>query len=280
MAWAGTFPRRLVNPERHVSDMALRAAIAGRTVLITGASHGIGRATAERLARAGAEVLMVARSADALDELAAQLGPGAHALPADLTNARQRDELLIALRKRPIDCIVSNAGRSIRRSIADSYDRLHDVERAMAINYTAPVALLLGLLPGMRARRRGHIVNVSTIGVLLPPAPRWSAYVASKAAFDVWLRSAATEIADDGVTASSIYMTLVHTRMSAPTNDFDAVPGLTPAQAADVVCHALVEKPVCVAPWWGSIAGAVADLARGPSDAAMRLYGRRIGARA
>ena len=282
MAWAGTFQRRLVNPERHVSDGALRAALAGRTVLVTGASHGIGRATAERLAAADAEVLMVARSGDVLDALAAELGPGAHAIPCDLADASQLQELIAQLqtRARPVEFVVSNAGRSIRRSVADSHDRFHDVERAIAINYLAPVALLLGLLPGMRARRSGHIVNVSTIGVRLPPAPRWSAYLSSKAAFDVWLRSAATELADDGVTASSIYMTLVHTRMSAPTSDFDRVPGLLPEQAAEIVCHALVERPVSVAPWWGSLAGAVADLARGPSDAAMRRYGRRVGARA
>lgn len=282
MAWAGTLQRRLVNPERHVSDAALHTALAGRTVLVTGASHGIGRATAQRLAAADAEVLMVARSGDVLNELANDLGPGAHAIACDLADASERDGLLVRLqeRPRPVEFVVSNAGRSIRRSVADSHDRFHDIERAIAINYLAPVALLLGLLPGMRARGSGHIVNVSTIGVLLPPAPRWSAYLSSKAAFDSWLRSAATEIADDGVTVSSVYMTLVHTRMSAPTSDFDNVPGLTPVQAADVVCHSLVERPVSVAPWWGNVAGAVADLARGPSDAAMRRYGRRVGARA
>ena len=261
-----------------MSDASLRAAVDGRRVLVTGASHGIGRATCERLAAAGAELVMVARSHDVLEDLAATLGPRTRALPFDLTDI----DAIPALVERigDVDYVVSNAGRSIRRSVADSGDRMHDYTRTMAINYLAPVALLLGLLPGMRARHGGHIVNVSTIGVLLPPAPRWSAYVASKAAFDVWLRSAATETADDGVTASSIYMTLVHTRMSAPTDDFDRVPGLTPAQAADVVCHALVQRPVCIAPWWGSLAGAVASLARGPSDAAMRRYGRRIGARA
>src|SRR5581483_2694847 len=281
MAVSAPVLRRLVNPERHVSDQALRAAVGGRAVLVTGASHGIGRATAERLARAGAEVLMVARSADVLEGLAAALGPNARAFPVDLTDPDGLSRLIATLNHgpHPIEFVVSNAGRSIRRLVADSYDRLHDITRTMAINYTAPVALLLGLLPGMRERGSGHIVNVSTIGVLLPPAPRWSAYVSSKAAFDVWLRGAATEFAVDGVTISSLYMALVHTRMSAPTRDFDRVPGLTPEQAADIVCHALTERPVTVAPWWGPVAGAAAQLARGPSDAAMRRYGRRIGAR-
>jgi NAD(P)-dependent dehydrogenase (short-subunit alcohol dehydrogenase family) len=271
--------RRLVNPERHVSDAALRAVVEGRTVLVTGASHGIGRATCERLAGAGAELLMVARSADTLAELAAALGPTARALPCDLADLEQVRQLVADIGDAEVEFVVSNAGKSIRRSVADSADRFDDVSRTTAVNYLAPVALLLALLPAMRARGRGHIVNVSTIGLLLPPAPRWSAYISSKAAFDVWLRSAVAETADDGVTASSIYMTLVHTRMSAPTRDFDLVPGLTAAQAADIVCHAIVERPAVVAPWWGGAAGALSDLARGPSDSLMRRYGRRVGAR-
>jgi NAD(P)-dependent dehydrogenase (short-subunit alcohol dehydrogenase family) len=272
--------RHLVNPERHVTDAALRAELEGRTVLVTGASHGIGRATCERLAAAGAEVMMVARSGEVLCELAATLGPNARPLPCDLADQAQVSGLLTELGARPPEVVVSNAGKSIRRSIADSSDRLHDFTRTAAINYLAPVQLLLGLLPAMRERGRGHIVNVSTIGLLFPPAPRWSAYIASKAAFDVWLRSAAAETADDGVTASSIYMTLVHSRMSAPTSDFDRVPGLTPEQAADIVCHTIVHRPASVAPWWGSAAGALCDLARGPSESLARRYGRRIGARA
>lgn len=272
---------RVVNPHRDVADAALRQAVDGRTVLITGASHGIGRATAERLAAVGARVLMVARSADVLNELANELGPRTRALPCDLADLDQVGTLVHTISETvgAVDVVVSNAGKSIRRSVADSADRLHDVTRTVAINYVAPVALLLGLLPDMRARGAGHIINVSTIGVLLPPAPRWSAYVASKAAFDTWLRSAAAETAADGVTASSIYLALVHTRMSAPTRDFDRVPGLTPEQAAGVVCHAIVARPSAIAPWWGRAGGALSELARGTSDAAMRRYGARIGAR-
>jgi NAD(P)-dependent dehydrogenase (short-subunit alcohol dehydrogenase family) len=119
-------------------------------------------------------------------------------------------------------------------------------------------------------------VNVSTIGVLVPPAPRWAAYISSKSAFDVWLRSVAAETADDGVTATSIYMALVHTRMSAPTGDFDNVPGLSAAGAADVVCHAIVKRPASIAPWWATAASVFGDVARGPSEALTRRYGRGL----
>jgi NAD(P)-dependent dehydrogenase (short-subunit alcohol dehydrogenase family) len=273
--------RRLVNPERRVSDEELRAVVERRVVLVTGASHGIGRAVSERLAAAGAEVLMVARSADVLEQLSSILGPRAQALACDLTEPEELGTLLARLqaRERSVEFVVSNAGVSIRRTIADSYERMHDFRRTTAINYLAPVELLLGLLPEMRRRGFGHIVNVSTVGLLVPPAPRWSAYIASKAAFDVWLRSVAAETASDGVTASSIYMTLVHTRMSAPTRDFDRVPGLRPDQAADIVCHAIVHRPAAVAPWWGKVAGALSDLTRGPSEEFARRYGRRIDGR-
>ena len=273
--------QRLVNPMRDVSDETLRRGVGGRAIVVTGASHGIGRATATRLAAAGAEVHLVARSADVLEGLAAGLGPAAHVHACDLTDPVQVAELVTALTTQPtpIEVVVSNAGHSIRRSIAESYERMHDFERTIALNYLGPVQLLLGLLPAMRERGSGHVVNVSTIGLLVPPAPRWSAYVSSKAAFDTWLRSVAAETGRDGVTATSIYMTLVHTRMSAPTSDFDRVPGLTPDEAAGIVCHAIVERPAAIAPWWGSAAGAFSELARRPSEQLMRRYGRRIEAR-
>jgi NAD(P)-dependent dehydrogenase (short-subunit alcohol dehydrogenase family) len=119
-------------------------------------------------------------------------------------------------------------------------------------------------------------VNVSTIGVLVPPAPRWAAYQASKAAFDVWLRSVTAETADDGVTSTSIYFALVHTRMSAPTKDFRHVPGLKPDGAADLVCHAIVKRPVAMTPWWATAASVLSDVARGPAEALTRQYGRSV----
>lgn len=271
---------RVVNPHRSVTDEALKCAVDGRIVVVTGASHGIGCATATRLAAAGAEVLMVARSEDRLAQLANRLD--ARAFTCDLSNADDVARLpaeLLAVHGH-VDVVVSNAGKSIRRSIGESYDRMHDFTRTIAVNYLGPVQLLLGLLPAMRERGSGHIVNVSTIGALVPPAPRWAAYSASKSAFDVWLRSVAAETTEDGVTASTVYMALVHTRMSAPSADFDAVPGLSPEQAADLVCHAIVERPVAVAPWWASAAAGLDGAARSASLRCARRYGRRIEDRA
>lgn len=276
---------RVVNPGGRPSAAKLRGHVAGSVVLVTGASHGIGRHTAIQLAQAGATVLLVARSADVLEELAEQLredGGSAFALPADLSDV---EEAVPALAQRilaehgPPDVIVNNAGKSIRRAIDRSYDRFHDFTRTADLNYLGPVRLLLALLPAMRERGSGHVVNVSTVGVLLPPTPRWSAYQASKAAFDVWLRAVAAEAHDDGVTATSLYMTLVHTRMSAPTDDFRLVPGLSPDEAAGLVCHAIVDRPSAITPWWASTAAVLDAAARGTSDALVRLYAHRFTSR-
>jgi len=286
---AGRLARRLasriVNPGGRPSEAALRAAVAGKVVLVTGASHGIGRATAARLAGAGATVLLLARSGDVLDELAAELraaGGAAHAYPVDLTELDAIPPLAERLLAEhgPPDVVVSNAGKSIRRSIARSYERFHDFTRTTDVNYLGPVRLLLALLPAMRARGAGHVVNVSTVGVLLPPTPRWSAYQASKAAFDVWVRAMAAEAHRDGVTATSLYMGLVHTRMSAPTDDFRLVPGLSPDEAAALVCHAIVARPPSIAPWWATGGALLATAARGPSDALVRGYARFLPGRA
>ena len=272
---------RLVNPGGRPSPEDLRRAVDGKVVVVTGASHGIGRATAAKLADAGASVLLVARSGDLLDELAAELrerGGDAQAFPVDLSDTDRVGELVPELLARHgrVDVVVNNAGKSIRRSVAATTDRFHDVTRTIGVNYLGPVRLLLGLLPTMREQGGAHIVNTSTIGVLVPPAPRWSAYQASKAAFDVWLRSAVAETAADGVTATSVYLALVHTRMSAPTDDFNNVPGLKPEQAADVLCHAIVERPASIAPWWASAASVIDGAARGPSEALVRQYGRTV----
>ncbi len=254
--------------------------MAGRTVLVTGASHGIGRAAALRLGASGATVLALARSGDLLTELAAEIEAGggrAHPLQADLTDLDAVPALAqrILAEHGALDVVVNNAGKSIRRSLALSYERFHDVTRTVGINYLGPVRLLLGLLPAMRERGQGQVVNVSTIGVLVPPAPRWAAYQASKAAFDVWLRSVASELAADGVATTSIYLALVHTRMSAPTDDFDWVPGLRPEQAADLICHAIVERPRAITPWWATAAGMLGSVTPWLNDAVMRRYYRR-----
>lgn len=273
-----TLASRVVNALPRADAATLRGAVDGRVVVITGASFGIGRELARMATAAGARTLLVARTADALEELAAELGPGATPFACDLGDQDAVAELAEALLAAHghVDVVVSNAGRSLRRPVADSYDRMHDFTRLCDVNYLGPVRLLLGLLPAMRERRSGHVVNVSTVGVLVPPAPRWASYVASKTAFDRWLRSVAAEMAADGVTTSSVYLPLVHTRMSAPSSDFDNVPGLPPTGAAEVVAHAIAARPVVVAPWWARLAASGGEATRRGAHLAMTRYGRGL----
>ncbi|HXS47604.1 MAG TPA: SDR family NAD(P)-dependent oxidoreductase [Solirubrobacterales bacterium] len=267
------------NPPSRLDEGELRAVVAGKVVLVTGASYGLGEATARRLAGAGATVLMAARSGDRLEQIAAEIGAAggdAHSQVADLTNAESTEALAEwALAQRGhVDVVVNNAGKSIRRSVELSYDRFHDFERTIGVNYLGPVRLLLALLPSMRARGEGHIVSVSTIGARIGPMPRWGAYQASKSAFDIWLRSVAPELRGDGVTATSVYMALIHTRMSAPTPVYRHVPGQTPEQAALTVCRAIVRRPRSIAPWWSPVADIATTVGRAPWDAGTSLLFR------
>jgi NAD(P)-dependent dehydrogenase (short-subunit alcohol dehydrogenase family) len=273
---------RFMNPGGHPSKEALRDAVDGKVVLVTGASYGIGEATARKLAAAGATVLLVARSGDRLEELKQEIskaGGKAYPYTTDVSDPDSVDALAAEVLERHdhIDVLVNNAGKSIRRSIELSYDRFHDFERTIRVNYLGPVKLVLALLPSMRARGQGHIVNVSTSGVRMPPAPRWSAYVASKSAFDVFIRTVALEVARDGVTVSSVYMPLVHTRMSAPTPAFRYVPGLSADEAADLVCKAIAERPTVISPWWVSALEAGSAVTRRPWETAMGIWNRVSG---
>jgi acyl-CoA synthetase (AMP-forming)/AMP-acid ligase II/NAD(P)-dependent dehydrogenase (short-subunit alcohol dehydrogenase family) len=272
----------LVNPPSEVDEGKLRATVAGRIALVTGASYGLGEATARRLAAAGATVLLTARSGERLEEIAAEIrstGGDAHVHVADMTDTESVEALAEwALSTHGhVDIVVSNAGKSIRRSVELSYDRFHDFERTIGINYLGPVRLLLALLPSMRARGEGHIVNVSTIGARIAPGPRWGAYQASKSAFDIWLRSVAPELRGDGVTSTSVYMALIHTRMSAPTPIYRHVPGQTPEQAAATICRAIVQRPRSIAPWWSPVADVATTVARTPWEAAAGLLFRFTG---
>jgi NAD(P)-dependent dehydrogenase (short-subunit alcohol dehydrogenase family) len=243
---------KIANPPRVSDPDRLRAAVSGKTVLVTGASYGLGEATARKLGAAGATVLLVARSADKLAALAASSGGRAVAYPADLTDLTAVAALAKKLTENhgPMDVVVSNAGKSIRRSLHLQYDRPQDFERTIGVNYLGPVRLLLGLLPAMRGRGSGHIVSISTIGVRTAPGPRWGTYLASKSAFDVWLRSVEPELRADGVHVTSVYMTLVHTPMSDPTPILRRMPGLSAEQAADIVAKAIIDRPGRVQPWW------------------------------
>jgi acyl-CoA synthetase (AMP-forming)/AMP-acid ligase II/NAD(P)-dependent dehydrogenase (short-subunit alcohol dehydrogenase family) len=245
----------VLNPHGAPSARRLRAAISGKRVLITGASFGIGAASARLFAAAGATVLLVARSRNELEALAAAIrasSGAAEAYPADLTDPSEVAALAAQLvaAHGPVDVVVNNAGKSIRRSIALQTDRFHDYERTIGVNYLGPVRLLLALLPAMRHRKSGQIINVSTFGVRVPPGPRWGAYQASKSAFDVWFRGMGVEVRGDGVRTTSIYLPLVYTRMSAPTPSLRGLPGLTPEQAAGLIARAVVRQPRVIAPWW------------------------------
>ena len=221
----------------------LRRAVKGRTVLVTGASSGIGEATARKLAAAGAHTLLVARGVDALTELAADIeaeGGIAHVYPSDLTDTKAVDALIKAIKRDHggVDILVNNAGKSIRRAISRSFDRPHDFERTMALNYFAPLRLILGFLPGMRERGEGHVVNVSSMGVQAH-APRFAAYVSSKAALDTFTRVLAAEVEDKGVTCTTVHMPLVRTPMLAPGGVYDRVPAMSAENAADLVCEGI-----------------------------------------
>ena len=242
--------------ERHLDpdlfiDRSLRGQVEGRVVVVTGGSSGIGRAVALKLAEAGARVAVVARGRDQLDEAARQAaehGVTLHCYTADLSDMAQVEAVgqQIQAELGEVSVLINNAGRSIRRAIENSYDRFHDYERTMQLNYFGAVRLAMCVLPAMSAARRGHIINISSIGVLTN-APRFAAYVASKAALDAWTRCAASEFADRGVQFTTINMPLVKTPMISPTKLYDQVPTLTPEEAANLVCDAVVHKPARVA---------------------------------
>jgi short-subunit dehydrogenase len=256
-------------------DRSLSGAIGGKVVLITGASSGIGKAAAIKCAAAGATVLLVARTPEKLEETKAEIeeaGGEAHIHRADLSDLddveKMASEVLAEYGR--VDILVNNAGRSIRRSVELSYDRFHDFERTMQLNYFGSLKLILSLLPEMRKRSKGrkggHIINVSSIGVQTH-TPRFSAYVASKAALDAWSRCVASEVIDDGVHITTIYMPLVRTPMIAPTKMYDAFPTITPEEAADMICDAMITKPKKVATRLGNFGEVLYNVAPKASDA-------------
>jgi NAD(P)-dependent dehydrogenase (short-subunit alcohol dehydrogenase family) len=228
-------------------DKGLVEALTGRTVVITGASSGIGKVTALKVARAGGLPILVARGKDKLEEARAEIearGGQAFVYGCDLSDLEAIDTLCeqICAEHETVDFVVNNAGRSIRRSLALSEDRFHDFERTMQLNYFGAIRLVMGLLPKMREQQSGHIVNVSSIGVQTNP-PRFSAYVASKAALDSWSNVVSSELVGDGVSFTTIHMPLVRTPMIAPTKIYQKFPTISPAQAADIVLRALVDRP-------------------------------------
>jgi NAD(P)-dependent dehydrogenase (short-subunit alcohol dehydrogenase family) len=242
--------------ERHLDpdlfvDRSLEGRVRGKVVVVTGASSGIGRATALRLAEAGAKVILVARGEEKLVATKAEinaLGGTAFIQTADISDMASCDALVARVLKEHGGCdfLVNNAGRSIRRSIVNSLDRFHDFERTMQLNYFGAIRLIMGFLPAMIERKSGHIVNISSIGVL-SNAPRFSAYVASKSALDAFSACAGSEFLDKNVSFTTINMPLVRTPMIAPTRMYENIPTLSPEEAAGLVVDAIVRKPVRIA---------------------------------
>ena len=230
----------------------------GKTIIVTGASSGIGLTVSKYLAQAGAHVLLLARTKDKLDEVKAEIeaeGGKASVFPCDLNDMESIDavskEILASVDH--IDILINNAGRSIRRAVHESIDRFHDFERTMQLNYFGAVRLVLNLLPHMMQRKDGQIINISSIGVLAN-ATRFSAYVASKAALDAFSRCLSAEVHSHKIAITSIYMPLVRTPMIAPTKIYKYVPTLSPEQAADLIAYAIVKRPKKIATNLGRLA--------------------------
>ncbi len=254
---------RNLDPDLFI-DRTLAGRVKDKVVVVTGSSSGIGKATALKLAEAGAKVILVARGEEKLVETKAEidrLGGKAWIYTADIADLASCDALVARVLKEHGGCdyLVNNAGRSIRRGVINSFDRFHDFERTMQLNYFGALRLIMGFLPKMIERKRGHIINISSIGVLTN-APRFSAYVASKSALDSFSACAASEFLDKGVHFTTINMPLVRTPMIAPTKIYESVPTLSPEEAADLVVDAIVHRSVRIASRLG-IFGAVCHAA-------------------
>lgn len=254
---------------------SLEDAVKDRFVMITGASSGIGKAAAIELGKAGGTVLLVARSEDKLTEVKRQIeivGGVGYVHLCDLSDIDDIDRMAAEVLEQHeyVDILVNNAGRSIRRSVSRAYDRFHDYQRTMQVNYFGPVKLILDLLPAMREHNSGHIVNVSTIG-LQTNTPRFSAYLASKAALDAFSRSIAPEIIDDGVHVTTVYMPLVRTPMIAPTKTYDRFPTLSPEEAAKLITEAIRKRPKRI----GSTIGTLGQLSYAVAPGAQDLVVNR-----
>ena len=244
---------RHLDPALHI-DRSLKGTVGGKVVLVTGGSSGIGLSASMKFAEAGAITIICGRGEDKLaeakKEIMAFAGKDAvvFTYSVDIADAASCAEFIKTLEEvhGGVDFLINNAGRSIRRAIEASYDRFHDYERTMQLNYFGSLRVTMGLLPGMVAKRKGHVVNLSSISVLVN-APRFSAYVASKAALDAWTACAASEFQDQGITFTTVNMPLVRTPMTAPTKIYENMPLLDPDVAADMVVQSCINKPTRVA---------------------------------
>ncbi|MDR3663804.1 MAG: SDR family oxidoreductase [Mycobacterium sp.] len=279
------------NPLRRISDSLLLAGmrpplierltghdevdLAGKRIVLTGASSGIGEAAAAKFARLGATVVIVARRADLLDTVAARIttsGGDVIARPCDLSDLDAVDRLVADVETElgGVDILINNAGRSIRRPLAESLDRWHDVERTMTLNYYSPLRLVRGFSPGMLKRGDGHVINVSTWGVMNESSPLFAVYNASKAALTAVSRVIETEWGASGVHSTTLFYPLVKTPMIAPTRAYDGLPGLSADEAADWMITAARTRPVRIAPRMAVTAHALNSIVPGTVDKLMK----------
>ncbi|MBU9721358.1 MULTISPECIES: SDR family NAD(P)-dependent oxidoreductase [Bacillaceae] len=241
----------------YLNKRKLNRQLEGKSILITGASSGIGKELTYELADISCNLIVVARRRDMLAQIKKELKgkkANVYIFQADLRNEGERETFLTFLHELPngansIDIVVSNAGLSIRRSIFHSLDRYHDFTRTMAINYFAPVHILLSLLPHLK-KNCGQIINISTVNALLAPVPDFAAYQASKSALDMWLRSASTELKEAGINVTSIYLPLVRTPMIEPTTAYGKMPAMSPKHVARIICKSMYTKKKRYKPWW------------------------------
>ncbi|MET0839591.1 MAG: SDR family NAD(P)-dependent oxidoreductase [Marmoricola sp.] len=272
--------RHLVAPVARLTGSPLPSPLVGRTVLVTGASSGVGEASAKAVAACGATVLCVARRPGELDRVVGEIesaGGSSYGYVCDLTDPTATDTLVerVLAEHGAVDMLVNNAGRSIRRSLEFSYDRMHDFERTMAINYFGPVRLVLGLLPAMREQRFGHVVNIVTWGVQLK-APKFTAYIASKTALDTFSRIAGRETWSDNVTFTNLRLDLVRTDMIVATDAYRRAPAKSPERAAALVVRALEDRPVTISTAAGRVGEVLNLLAPRLMDAGMGLMAARM----
>ena len=252
--WLTKIIEAILYPYKCLSTEKLTKYLNGKTVLLTGASYGIGEALAYLLAPTRAHLILVARTQDKLELVQrkiATLGGEAVIFQADLRVEANVDALatFVETEYGGLDFFVSNAGKSICRPLTESLDRYHDFSRTMALNYFAPVRLMLRLIP-LLSQTRGQVVHVSAVNVLLPPIPHWAAYQSSKVATDAWFRSAMPELYTQGISVSLIYLPLVRTPMIEPTVRYSDMPAMSAEHAAKQIARTMLSKRKMVKPWW------------------------------
>ncbi len=250
--YAYNFIEKVLFGRQKFDTKKLSQNIRGKTILITGASYGIGESLAYQLAMSETIIVLIARTEEKLllvKNKIEQKGTKAIIFVANLYKESDVERIICFLKEQNLkpDIFISNAGKSIKRSIFNSLDRFHDFSRTMNINYFAPVKLLLYLIPILE-NKKGQIINISTMNALLPPINFWAAYSASKIAFDVWLRSVKPELKN--VTISSVYLPLVRTRMIEPTQAYDKMPAMNPEHVANIICKMIIKRSKKYAPWW------------------------------